>query len=536
MTYAAPLRAITAAIKHAGRIEELAATGGFPNYDESLLTPVLEEAGKLCSDIIAPTNQIAHAAGAKLVGDDVLAAPGLKEAYAALCEGGWPGLAVPEKFGGQGLPRVLHMAVLEMVISSNMAFSLCPLLTAGAIEAIKAHGNDMLQQRFLPKLVSGEWSCAMALTEPQAGSDVGALKTKAVPNGDGTYAITGQKIYITWGDHDMTENMGHLVLARLPDAPAGPKGISLFFATKFHVDENDNRGERNTFKCIGLEDKMGIHASPTCVIEYDNATGYLIGEPHAGLACMFTMMNDARQTVGLQGVGCSEIALQTARAYAADRSQFGQTIATMPDVQRMIARMAAYTQASRGICYATGAAADMAHYATDEATRHAAKAREDLLTPIAKAWSTDRGCDAASLGVQVHGGMGYMAETLASQIHQDVRITPIYEGTNGIQAIDLMGRKLQRDQGAAMASLIAEIRQTAERASATGKAPFDQLGLRLSDGADTLASATQWMLDAQTSNQPRAPCWRDCLSQAGRRRDWRGHAHADRPGRTGQRQ
>jgi 3-(methylthio)propanoyl-CoA dehydrogenase len=501
MPYSAPVDRISRTLQHIARLDELAATGAFPNFDADLVAPILDEANKLARDVLAPLNPIGHKHGAKLTDKGVVAAPGFAEAYAQFRDGGWMGLAFPEEYGGQGLPKVLALAVMEMVHGANMAFGLCPLLTFGAIEALLAHGSEELKKTYLPKLISGEWTGAMNLTEPQAGSDVGALKTKAAPNGDGSYSITGQKIFITWGDHDMTENVVQLVLARLPDAPAGSKGISLLVAPKFFVKADGSLGERNAFRCIGLEHKMGIHASPTCVMEYSGAKGWLVGEPNKGLAAMFTMMNSARLNVGLEGVAVAEAALQAALAYAKDRKQGSAPgvdgsapIIRHPDIQRSLASMAAATQAARAICYACGAAADLAEHAEDPAIREAAKLREDLLTPLAKAWSTDRAVDATNTGVQIHGGMGFMSETSAAQFYLDARITPIYEGTNGIQAIDLVGRKLSMGNGAAMAAMLADIRHTARDARTTNEPALVAIADRLDVGAAALDEATQWMI------------------------------------------
>ncbi|MCL4131188.1 UNVERIFIED_CONTAM: hypothetical protein GTU68_041095, partial [Idotea baltica] len=402
----------------------------------------LDKPNKLARDVLAPLNQAGDAHGAVLTDKGVREVPGFADAYAQFRDGGWMGLSAPEEWGGQGLPKVLGLAVMEMFHSANMAFGLCPLLSFGAIEALLGHGTDEQKAMYLPKLIAAEWTGTMNLTEPQAGSDVGALKTKASPNGDGSYAITGQKIYITWGDHAMAENIIHLVLARLPDAPEGSRGVSLFICPKFLVNEDGSLGARNGVKCIGLEKKMGIHASPTCVMEYDGATGWLIGEANKGLNAMFTMMNSARLNVGLEGVAVGEAAYQTAFQYAQDRKQGkaqgvdgAAPILHHADVRRTLTTMRARVAAARAICYATAVAADLAEHSDDEAERAQAKQREDLLTPIAKAWSTDMGVDVASLGVQVHGGMGFMNETLARNIVPRCTDAPIYEGTNGIQAI-----------------------------------------------------------------------------------------------------
>jgi alkylation response protein AidB-like acyl-CoA dehydrogenase len=506
MPYSAPVDQISRTLNRIARLDDLAATGAFPNFDTDLVAPILDEANKLARDVLAPLNPSGHKHGAKLTDTGVVAAPGFAEAYAQFRDGGWMGLAFPEEYGGQGLPKVLALAVMEMVHGANMAFGLCPLLTFGAIEALLAHGTDEQKKTYLPKLISGEWTGAMNLTEPQAGSDVGALKTKATPNGDGSYSITGQKIFITWGDHDMTENVVQLVLARLPDAPAGSKGISLFVAPKFLVNADGSLGERNAYKCIGLEHKMGIHASPTCVMEYSGAKGWLVGEPNKGLAAMFTMMNSARLNVGLEGVAVGEAALQAARAYAAERKQGSApgvegsaAIIHHPDIQRSIASMAAAVQAARAICYACGSAADIAEHHAEATVREAAKLREDLLTPLAKAWSTDRAVDATNTGVQIHGGMGFMGETSAAQFYLDARITPIYEGTNGIQAIDLVGRKLASNNGVAMAALVADVRATAREARATNDPKFVGVAERLEGAAAALEEATRWMLGAMES-------------------------------------
>lgn len=492
MSYSAPIKLMRAMLQHAADIETLSNLDAFAEFDTDLMDAVLDEAGKLARDIVAPTNQPAHEFGARLGDEGVTAAPMLKAGFEALRDGGWMSLSAQPEFGGQQLPRPLSLAFMEMLNGANTAFALAPILTLGAIDALQAHASDDLKQRFLPKMISGEWSGAMALTEPQAGSDVGALKTRAAPNDDGSYAITGQKIYITWGDHDHLDNVIHLVLARLPDAPQGSKGISLFAASKYHIEDDGTLAGRNSFKCIGLEKKLGIHASPTCVMEYDRARAHLIGEPHKGLAAMFTMMNAARLHIGVQGVGVSEAAAQSAIAYAAERRQFNTLLQDMPDIQRMIARIRATTLASRAICYATGFAADMAEYAADADTRKAAKQREDLLTPIAKAWSTDRSVEACSLAVQVHGGMGFMSETLACQLYQDIRITPIYEGTNGIQALDLVGRKLSANAGRSIFGFFKEIDEWCEANSGDEELkPFvDALG----GSKAKLQEGTTWLM------------------------------------------
>ncbi|KCZ51518.1 acyl-CoA dehydrogenase [Hyphomonas pacifica] len=503
MAYNAPLDDMAFALQSVAGLPKLQGLEAFENYDPDLITPILDEANKLARDVLAPLNQPGDAHGAVLTDEGVKAAPGFAEAYAQFRDGGWMGLSAPEEWGGQGLPKALALAVMEMFHSANMAFGLCPMLSFGAIEALLAHGTDAQKQTYLPNLVSGTWTGTMNLTEPQAGSDVGALKTKAVPQEDGSYAISGQKIYITWGDHDVAENIIHLVLARLPDAPAGSRGVSLFLVPKFLVKEDGSLGERNGVKCIGLEKKMGIHASPTCVMEYEDATGWLIGQENKGLACMFTMMNSARLNVGLEGVAVGEAAYQAAFDYAQERKQGKAQGVDGPapilhhaDVRRTLTTMRARVAAARAICYACGVAADLAEAAPDESTRASAKLREDLLTPIAKAWSTDMGVDVASLGVQIHGGMGFMNETLAAQLYRDARIAPIYEGTNGIQAIDLVGRKLSGTNGESMRVMLGEVEATAASARATNDPQLVQIADRLREGAEALRQATDWMLEA----------------------------------------
>ena len=507
MAYEAPVRDMAFALESMAQIARVEENGAFENYDADLIGPILEEAGKLARDVLAPLNQQGDKVGATLGPDGVTAAPGFKEAYAAYRDGGWIGLGFPEEWGGQGLPKGLALAVMEIVNGANMAFGLCPMLSLGAIEALLAHGSDEQKQMYLPNLVSGTWTGTMNLTEPQAGSDVGALKTKAVPNGDGSFAISGQKIYITWGDHDVAENIVHLVLARLPDAPEGSRGVSLFIAPKFLVNEDGSLGARNSVKCIGLEEKMGIHASPTCVMEFDGATGWLVGAPNKGLAAMFTMMNSARLNVGLEGVGIGEAAYQTALEYARDRKQ-GKAqgveghapIVYHPDIRRTLVTMRARTMAARAICYACGVAADLAEHGP-EAGRDAAKLREDLLTPVAKAWSTDMGVEVASMGVQVHGGMGFMNETLAAQLYKDARIAPIYEGTNGIQAMDLVGRKLSMGDGIAMRAMLEDVAATAREARDTNNPEFVAIADHLDAGAAALEEATGWMIEAMKDNR-----------------------------------
>ena len=501
MAYDAPLGDIAFALAAYAGITRLEGLEGLEAYDPDLVAPILQEAGKLAREVLAPLNPVGDKHGAVLADDVVTSPPGFAEAYAAFRDGGWMGLAAPEEWGGQGLPKVLALAIMEMFHGANMAFALCPMLSFGAVEALLAHGTPEQKALYLPKLVAGTWTGTMNLTEPQAGSDVGALKTRAVRQEDGSYAVSGQKIYITWGDHEMAENIVHLVLARLPDAPAGSRGVSLFLVPKYIPDADGNPGSRNGVKCIGLERKIGIHGSPTCVMEYTDAAGWLIGEENKGLACMFTMMNSARLNVGLEGVAVGEAAYQAAFSYAQERKQGRAEGVTGPapilhhaDVRRTLTTMRARVAAARAICYACAVAADLAQSAPTAEDRAAARTREDLLTPIAKAWSTDMGVDVASLGVQVHGGLGFMNDTLAAQLYRDARIAPIYEGTNGIQAIDLVGRKLAGTKGASMRAMITEIEQTVREARATNDPQMVQIADRLKAAVTALAVASDWMV------------------------------------------
>ena len=414
------------------------------------------------------------------------------------------GLPMSAEYGGMGLPQVLAVVTSEMTYAANMAFGLCPMLTSSAVKAVEAHASDALKSIYLEKMISGEWTGAMDLTEPQSGSDLGTLTAKAVPNADGNYAVSGQKIYITWGDHDCAENIIHLVLARLPDAPAGSRGISLFLCPKFLVNADGTLGARNSFQPIGLEHKLGIHASPTCTMEFDGAAGWLIGEPNKGLACMFTMMNEARLFVGVQGVAIGERAYQGALHYARERVQGkvlggerGDMILGHADVRRMLIDMKARLMGARAICMATAAAGDMAQSHPDEAVRKAAHARDALLTPIAKAYSTDMGVEVSSTALQVHGGMGFVEETGAAQHYRDSRIAPIYEGTNGIQAIDLVGRKLRRDGGEAMRAFISELETVHAAAKDDNAGGMSLCAAALGRGLEALKTATDIVLNAE---------------------------------------
>ena len=439
---------------------------GLGDFSEGLAESVLDEASKLGSEQLAPLNGIGDQLGASVQDNSVQETPGFSDAYRQFCEGGWPSLSGNPEFGGQGLPNVLGAAVNEVWQSANLAWSLCPLLTQGAIEAIETHGNTQLQSDYLPKLISGEWTGTMNLTEPDAGTDLAALKAKAIPEGD-HYRIHGQKIFITWGDHQMTENIVHLVLARLPNAPEGVKGISLFVVPKFLLDSSGNvTNQRNDAFSVSLEHKLGIHGSPTCVMSFgenEGAIGYLVGEENNGLACMFTMMNDARQGVGLQGLAVSERAYQHALQYAKERIQGtlrdGSRVSIFkhPDVRRMLMQMKSCTQAMRALVYVARAESDHAANATTDELKAQHQSRTDLLTPIVKGWVTELSQELTYLAVQVHGGMGFIEETGVAQYYRDARILTIYEGTTGIQALDLVGRKTLTDGGVALESLLNEI-------------------------------------------------------------------------------
>ena len=502
MTYRAPVRDLAFSLTAVAGIDTLTATGAFPDFDLDLMNAVLEAGGSFSEEVLAPLNRSGDQQGAQYANGSVTAAPGFADAYRQFAAGGWTGLTASVEAGGQALPKALELAAYETVHSANMAFGLCPMLSLAAIEALEAHGTESQKAIYLTKLVSGEWTGAMVLTEPGAGSDLGALTATATPNGDGTYALNGQKIYITWGDHDATPNIVHMVLARLPDAPAGPNGISLFLASKFAVKEDGSLGDRNDFRPVGIEHKLGIHASPTCVMSYEGARAELVGQPNQGLSHMFVMMNAARLAVGVEGVGVAEAAYQHALAYALERRQ-GRSIWTgeanapifdHPDVRRTLSVMKARIEAARGICLSTGVAADLAKHAATEDERRAWKGREDLFTPIAKAWSTDVGVEVASMGIQVHGGMGFIEETGAAQYYRDARIAPIYEGTNGIQAIDLVGRKLSMDGGAAAKAVIAEMKATLP---ALGKLFAGKPVDRLATAIEAVEDATLWLLDAK---------------------------------------
>jgi alkylation response protein AidB-like acyl-CoA dehydrogenase len=498
MTYRAPVADIAFALKHAAGLKAALAEGLYGELDEETVDSVLEEAGRFASDVIAPLNRVGDKFGTPFKDGVVTTPPGWKEAYTSWAAAGWNGLAAPSQWGGQELPQALNAACIEMWNAASMAFGIGPVLTMAAIDALAAYGSDALKQEYLAKLISGEWMGTMQLTEPQAGSDVGALRTKAAREGDGTYKITGSKIFITYGEHDLTSNIIHFVLARLPDAPPGTKGISLFLVPKFMPD-----GTRNDVRAHSVEHKLGIHASPTCTMVYGDkggAVGFLIGEEHQGMAAMFTMMNRARLAVGLQGVAIAERATQQAMAYARDRKQSGHAIIDYPDVKRMLLTMRALTGSARAICYATAVSIDRAERGKTDTARKLAYERASLLTPVAKAFSTDIGIEVASLGVQVHGGMGFIEETGAAQHFRDARIAAIYEGTNGIQALDLVARKLPLNGGKTVAAYIDELRGTIKALKESNAPAFGETAARLGETVDSLERATQWLL-AQKGSQ-----------------------------------
>lgn len=497
MTYRAPVADIAFALKHAAGMRSAIADGIYGDLDEDTIDSVLEEAGKFATDVIAPLNRVGDKFGTPFKDGNVTTPPGWREAYTAWAAAGWNGLASPADFGGQELPHAVNAACVEMWNAASMAFGIGPVLTMAAVDALHAYGSDELKQKYLEKLISGVWMGTMQLTEPQAGSDVGALRSKAEHAGDGSYRITGSKIFITYGEHDLTDNIIHFVLARLPDAPAGTKGISLFLVPKFLED-----GTRNDVRAHSVEHKMGIHASPTCTMVYGDkggATGFIIGEEHKGMLCMFTMMNRARLAVAVQGVAIAERALQQAMSYARDRKQMGHAIIDYPDVKRMLLTMRAMTGAARAICYATGVSLDRSIRSKSEAARKIANERASLLTPVAKAFSTDIGIEVASLGVQVHGGMGFIEETGAAQHYRDARIAAIYEGTNGIQAIDLVTRKIPLDGGKTVAAYIAELRGTVAAVKASNASAFGDTARCLGEAVDSLERATTWLLAQKSS-------------------------------------
>ncbi|MBP2227909.1 alkylation response protein AidB-like acyl-CoA dehydrogenase [Azospirillum agricola] len=508
MGFKAPVDDILFTLRHVAGLTEVMRDGLFDGLDDDLARALLEQAGAFAEGVLAPLNRPGDRMGVRFADGAVRTPPGFPEAYRRWAEAGWNAVAAPEDWGGAGLPVMLNTAVMEMHTSACMAFGLGPVLTQGAVDALLAHGDAALRERWLPRLVSGAWTATMNLTEPQAGSDLALLRTRAVPAGDGTYRITGQKIFITCGEHDLTDNIVHLVLARLPDAPAGTRGISLFLVPKrLPGDGSANGGPgdgapgaMNDVRCAGVEHKLGLHASPTCTMVFgdgEGAVGWLVGEENRGLACMFTMMNRARLATGLQGVSIGERACQQALAYARERRQGrvgsdpeARPIIEHPDVRRTLLTMRALTAAARAVAYVTAEAIDRAERGGDAAARE----RADLLTPVTKAFCSEAGIEVASLGIQVHGGMGFVEETGAAQHLRDVRVTSIYEGTNGIQAIDLVTRKLPRGGGAAVRRLLADWRGIVEAARRTDAAALGASAPRLGEALDALGAATDWLL------------------------------------------
>ncbi len=510
MPYKAPVRDLLFALDAAadfGRLSSL-----FPSADAATVEAVLEGAGALCADVLAPLNAPGDRAGARFENGQVRVPPGFADAYRQFAAGGWNGLSADPEHGGQGLPKAVEIAVFEMVQGANMAFGLCPMLTLAAIEALTHHGTERQKALYLPRLISGDWTGTMNLTEPQAGSDLGAIAARAEPDGAGGYALTGEKIFITWGDHDVADNIIHMVLARLPDAPPGSRGLSLFLTAKRLVGEDGRLGAANALRPASIEHKLGAHASPTCVMLYEGARAELVGAPNQGLAAMFVMMNAARLQVGVQGVGVAERAYQSALAFSLERKQgrsawtgtLPARIFDHPDVRRTLMLMKARIEAARGLCLATAVAADVGRLSANPVDRDAARFREDLLTPIAKAWSTDMAVEVASMGLQVHGGMGFIEETGAAQYYRDARILPIYEGTNGIQAIDLMGRKLALGKGQAVRELVADIFPTAAALKSADDAWLHTIGARLEAGLAAVQSATGWLIERRGHAQPDA--------------------------------
>ena len=494
------------------RLIPMSAITSLPGYEDvstDLVNTILDEAAKFANQVLSPLNWSGDQAGCVYQDGAVQTPEGFKQAYQQYSEAGWMSLATNPDFGGQGLPLSLATPVNEMWHSANMAFMLCPMLTAGAIEAIEHHATPEQQAIYLPPLISGQWAGTMNLTEPSAGSDLSAVATKAIPDGD-HFLITGTKIYITYGEHDFTENIIHLVLARLPDAPAGVKGISLFIVPKLLVNQDGSLGSRNDVRCLSIEHKLGIHASPTAVMAFGEKTGAigcLVGEANRGLEYMFTMMNNARLAVGLEGVAIAERAYQHAAHYAKERVQgriAGRSeklpIVHHADVQRMLMRMKTQTEAMRALAYLAAAQSDFAQKHPDKAMRESSQLRVDLLTPIVKAWCTEQAIEIASLGIQVHGGMGYIEETGAAQYLRDVRISSIYEGTTGIQAIDLLGRKIIRDEGAEARRLLAEMQACATDLSSSPKIPLQQIAADLQKAVQSVSKALDWVLHEHATN------------------------------------
>ncbi len=504
-SYDPPLDDIRFLLRHVTPLEDLAALPTFEHVDAETVDGLLAEAGRLCREVVAPTNRDGDVEGSRLSEGGVTTPVSFRRAYERWVEAGWGALGHPREYGGGGFPLLVATAVREMLTSANMALSLCPVLTASGVLGLLDHGSETQRETYLPPLVAGEWTATMALTEPQAGSDLRGVTTRAEPDPDGTWRLTGQKIFITWGDHDLADQIVHFVLARTPDAPAGTAGLSLFLVPKWRVRDDGSLGERNDVACVGVEEKLGIHGSPTCVMAFGERDGgaaaELVGERHRGLQQMFTLMNDARLAIGLEGPAVAERARQQATAHARQRRQGSAPgtpegeqapIVEHPDVRRMLLTMRARTEAMRALCYLNARAIDLSRRHPDGDVRSHQGMVADLLTPVSKAWCTDRGVEVTSLNVQVHGGMGYVEETGAAQLYRDVRIAPIYEGTNGIQAIDLVTRKLELDGGRFVLRFIAGLRDVLGALEGGELAP---VGHRLETAIDALEDATDWLLD-----------------------------------------
>ena len=503
--YSPPLDDMKFTLKEVVNVNSLSELPAFSEVGLEALDSLLDEASRFFNEVISPTNRTGDLEGSLLNDDGSVSTPsGFREAYAQYVDAGWGAISFDPEYGGGGFPWLVGIAVTEMLTAANMALSLNPMLTQGSIHALTAHGNEEQKLAWLPKLITGEWAGTMNLTEPQAGSDVGALTTKAELQDDGTYKITGQKIYITWGEHDLTENIVHLVLAKTPDAPPGTKGISLFIVPKFIINDDGSIGEENDIKCLSIEHKLGIHASPTCVLQFGDdggATGYIVGEENSGMRYMFTMMNQARLAVGLEGLAVADRAYQQALDYALERMQGrradtpkGESVPIIdhPDVRRMLMTMKAYIEAMRCMIYLNAKSIDIAHHHPDEDERTRGHELTDLLTPLSKSWCTDLGNELTSLGIQIHGGMGFVEETGAAQHYRDIRIAGIYEGTNGIQAIDLVGRKLSMRKGDVVRELLLEINKTA---SELHSANLKGIARPLEDAVKDMQAATEWLIE-----------------------------------------
>ena len=510
--YVAPIKDMQFVLKDVVGLDQVNTLPGWEDVTADVVDAILEEAGKLAGEVLSPLNGTGDRTGAKWNDGAVTTPPGFRDAYLQYCAAGWNNILGPTDFGGQGLPHLIATPVEEMWGAANLAFKLCPMLTQGAIEAIHHVGPDAVRGKFLPNMVSGKWTGTMNLTEPQAGSDLSLVRTRAAPQADGTYRLKGQKIFITYGEHDYTENIIHLVLARIEGAPEGVKGISLFAVPKFNVNDDGSLGSRNDVKCVSIEHKLGIHASPTAVLAYGEgagAVGYLVGEPHRGLEYMFIMMNAARLSVGLEGVAVAERAYQRALGWSRERLQ-GKPVGVPgaktapiiqhPDVKRMLLTMKATTEAMRALAYWTSALLDRARKHPEENERRRAQAMVDFLIPVVKGWSTEMGIEIASLGIQVHGGMGFIEETGAAQHLRDARITTIYEGTTGIQANDLVGRKMGREEGRTALALLAELEKLVAQLAASGDANLEAIGEALQLAAAKARETVQWVSKTFASN------------------------------------